>query len=83
MLQHMRTTLNIKNEIMALVKRRAAESGRTITDIVEQALSNELSGKQPEKRRFILRWSAVAGKAQAGIDLADRDSLYSVMDSDR
>ena len=80
MLRHMRTTLNIDSEIMSLVKKRAAESGRTITEIVEQALRKEVSGQAPRVTRFTLRWSAVPGKAQTGIDIADRDSLYGAME---
>ena len=80
MLRHMRTTLNIDSEIMMLVKKRAAESGRTITEIVEQALRKEMSGQPPRTNRFIFRWSPIAGKAQPGIDLADRDSLYGAME---
>ncbi|MGA2975407.1 MAG: ribbon-helix-helix protein, CopG family [Spirochaetia bacterium] len=76
----MRTTLNIDSEIMLLVKKRAAESGRTITEIVEQALRKEVAGQRPWTNHFVLRWSAVSGKAQPGIDLADRDSLYEAME---
>ena len=72
--------MNIDSEIMRLVKKRAAESGRTITEIVEQALRKEVSGQPPRTSRFVLKWSAVAGKAQPGIDLADRDSLYAAME---
>jgi hypothetical protein len=80
MLKHMRTTLNIDSEIMLLVRKRAAESGRTITEIVEQALRKEVSGQPPRTNRFVLRWSTVSGKAQPGIEIADRDSLYGVME---
>lgn len=83
MLMHMRTTLNIDDAIMKLVKKRAAESGRTITELVEHALQREVSGQQPRAARFTLRWNAVAGKAQPGIDLADRDSLYDAMERGR
>ncbi len=83
MLEHMRTTLNIDTEIMALVKRRAAESGKTITEVVEEALRKEVSGQRPTASRFVLRWTGVAGKAQPGIDLADRDSLYGAMERDK
>lgn len=82
MLTHMRTTLNIKNEIMQLVRKRAAESGKTITEIVEQALRKEVAGLPPRADKFVLRWSSVSGKALPGIDLADRDSLYSAMERD-
>jgi hypothetical protein len=80
MLTHMRTTLNINSEIMSLVRKRAAESGKTITEVVEQALRREVAGQRPRTNRFVLRWSAVSGKAHPGIDLADRDSLYSTME---
>ena len=82
MLEHMRTTLNIDSEVMALVKRRAAESGKTITEIVEQALRKEVAGNAPRTERFVLRWSTVAGRTEPGIDLADRDSLYGAMEKD-
>ncbi|HYW85588.1 MAG TPA: ribbon-helix-helix protein, CopG family [Spirochaetia bacterium] len=72
--------MNLDSEIMRLVKKRAAESGQTITEIVEQALRKEVSGLQPSTSRFPLRWSVVPGKAQPGIDLSDRDSLYSAME---
>ncbi len=80
MLKHMRTTLNIDPEIMSLVRKRAAESGKTITEIVEQALRKEVSGEAPRERRFTLKWRAVAGRTQPGIDLADRDTLYNAME---
>ena len=82
MLEHMRTTLNINGDIMALVKKRAAESGKTITEIVEQALRREVSGQPVRTKRFVLSWNAVPGKAHPGVDLADRDSLYGVMERD-
>jgi hypothetical protein len=80
MLEHMRTTLNIDDAIMSLVRKRAAESGKTMTEIVEQALRKEVSGRPPSEKQFALKWIAVAGRAQPGIDLADRDSLYSAME---
>ncbi len=76
MLEHMRTTLNIAGEIMALVRTRAAQTGKTITQIVEQALRKELAGRPPETRKFVLRWTAVPGRPLPGVDLSDRDSLY-------
>ncbi len=82
MLTHLRTTLNIDDGIMSLVKKRAAETGRTITEVVEQALRKEVSGQAPRTDRFTLRWSPVAGGTQPGVGLADRDSLYSAMERD-
>jgi predicted transcriptional regulator len=80
MLYHMRTTLNIDDQLMARVKERAAASGRTITDVVEQALRAEVAGSRAQGAAFVLRWKAVSGKVLPGVDLADRDSLYQTME---
>jgi hypothetical protein len=76
----MRTTLNIDDELMAKVKRKARESGKTITDIVEEALRKETAGDVPDRSRFKLKWRTVAGRLRRGVELADRDSLYQIME---
>ena len=80
MLQHMRTTLNIEDELMKRVKKRAAETGTTITEVVEEALRAAVAGQTPRPTRFSLRWNPVSGRTRTGIDLADRDSLYQAME---
>ncbi len=80
MLEHMRTTLNIDIQLMALVKKRAAESGKTITEIVEEALRKEVSGIASSRSPFALKWQPVRGPVQPGVDISDRDSLYGVME---
>lgn len=51
MLVCMRTTLNIDDELMERVKKKAIESGKTITEIVENALRKETAGEVPERLR--------------------------------
>jgi hypothetical protein len=80
MLEHMRTTLNIQDDLMKRVKRRAAETGTTITEVVEKALRAAVAGQAPRRERYTLRWNPVAGRTLPGIDLADRDSLYEAME---
>ena len=80
MLICMRTTLNIDDELMVRVKRKAVESGKTITEVVEEALRKETAGEAPERSAFKLRWRTVAGRVRRGVDLADRDSLYQAME---
>ena len=80
MLQHMRTTLNLEDELMKRVKKRASEMGTTITEVVEQALRAAVAGQVPRATRFSLRWNPVSGRTRPGIDLADRDSLYEAME---
>jgi len=80
MLEHMRTTLNIEDELMRRVKQRALEMGSTITAVVEEALRAVVAGKAPRATSFSLEWIPVSGRTRPGIDLADRDSLYEAMD---
>jgi predicted transcriptional regulator len=80
MLYHMRTTLNIQDDLMRRVKKRAAETGTTLTEIVEQALRAAVAGQAPRRDRYTFVWRPVAGRTLPGIDLADRDSLYEVME---
>jgi hypothetical protein len=76
----MKTTLNIDDALMRRVKQRARETGRSITEIVEQALRRDVSGVRPATGGFTLRWTPVSGRLQPGVDLSDRDSLYDLME---
>ncbi len=80
MLICMRTTLNIDDNLMKRVKRYAARSRKTITEVVEEALRREVSGDPLATGRFRLRWEPVEGRLLPGIDLADRDSLLDAME---
>jgi len=65
---------------MKRVKERAAETGKTITEIVEDALSKEVAGVAGKPRGFNVRWVTVEGPPAPGVDLSDRDSLYGTME---
>jgi predicted transcriptional regulator len=81
MLVCVRTTLNLDDELMRLVKQRARATGRTITQVIEEALREGLSGTRPQASQpFELRWVTVRGRLLPGVDLDDRDSLYERMD---
>jgi predicted transcriptional regulator len=76
----MKTTLKLDDQLMRTLKRRAAETGRTMTELVEEAL-RELLDRRPrpdEAREF--RWVPVRGKLRPGIDLNDRDSPLDAME---
>ena len=78
MVYHMKTTLNIDDTVMASLRREAARTGRTMSELVETAL-----------RQLLRRPSGVAELAPlptfdsggALVDVADRDALYRVMES--
>lgn len=83
MLICMRTTLNLDDELMRRVRRRAAESGRTITEIMDAAVREllEREAKPPASHR--LRWVTVRGKTQPAVDLTDRDALFRRMEEEK
>jgi predicted transcriptional regulator len=75
----MRTTLNLDDDLMRSLKRRAAETGRTMTEMIEEAIREMLSRpSSPEAEEF--RWVTVKGRVLPGIDIADRDSLFDAME---
>jgi len=76
----MRTTLTIDDHLYRAVKRQAAGSGRTIRQFIEEALSKAVVEKQKPKPGFKLRWVTVKGPTRPGVDLADREALYELME---
>lgn len=79
----MRTTLNLEDELMRTLKRRAAETGRTMTELIEEAVREMLAQprEQPGEREF--PWVTVRGRVRTGIDITDRDSLLEAMEGRR
>ena len=80
MLICMRTTLNLDDEVTRAVKRRAAETGRTMTEVIESALRDALMRPGRPAKPFKLRLPTVAGGLRPGVDLSDRDALYELME---
>ncbi len=77
----MRTTLDVQDALLRLAKRRAAEEGRTLTSVIEDALRQYLDPVPRPARKFRLEILTKRGRLLPGVDLADRDSLYERMDS--
>ncbi len=71
----MRTTLNLDDKLVRTLKRRAAESGRTMTEMIEEALRELLARPAREEPDGEFRWVTVRGRIRPGVDVADRDSL--------
>lgn len=77
----MKTTLNLKDEILKNAKQRAAEKGITLTRFVEQALQAQLL--EPSKTsEYVYKPVIVRGTAPPNVDVADRSALYDFMESD-
>jgi hypothetical protein len=76
----MRTTLDIDDAVLMKAKKLAAEEGKSLTRIVEEALHARVAPKRRESKRFRLRMLTKQGKLVPGTDLADRDALYERME---
>jgi hypothetical protein len=76
----MRTTLNLDDHLMDAVRQRAAETRRTITEIVETGVRELLERESRPNGRHRLRWITVCGDAPPTVDLTDRDALLDRME---
>ena len=76
----MRTTLNLNDDLVKAARQRAAETGRTLTSMLETGLRELLDRESRTERPYSLRWRTVEGGVQPGVDLSDRDSLLDRME---
>ena len=77
MIFHMKTTLTIDDTVMKALKREAAASGRTMSELVETALRMLLRNRAPSAD---LPELPVFDGGVARVDIANRDALYDLME---
>jgi len=75
----MRITLEIRDEIFRQLKRRAADEGTPMRQVVETALRVYL-GRPKGRKGYQLRWNSERGRLQPGVRLDDRDRLFDLLD---
>ena len=77
MVPHMKTTIELPDDLFIAAKKRAAELREPLRALVERGLRAELGrGKgRPAKPRAV-RWVTVAGGLPAGLDIADRAAMH-------
>ena len=79
----MRTTIRLDDRLLAEAKRYAAESGRTLTGLIEDALREVLARRHRRPARKPVRLTTVGGTGtQPGVDLDDGAALHDLMDHD-
>jgi len=78
MLLRMRTTMDLSDELLRRAKKRAADEGLPLRDVVEDALRRYLAGST-RRGVYRLRWSSARGRLQPGVNLDDRDVLFDLM----
>jgi predicted transcriptional regulator len=82
-LMRARTTVRLPETLMREVKRLAADTDRTITRVIEDALHEALARRASAGRRSRARLPADgAGGLRPGVDLVDSTSLLDLMDTD-
>lgn len=77
----MRTTLRLNDDLLAAAKKLAIDSGRTLTEVVEDALRLSLAQQKPRSKRKPFKLHTCVGKGlQAGVDLNSNAALADLMD---
>jgi len=78
----MRTTVRLDERLLAEAKKYAAESGRTLTSVLEDALRQALAKRRERPRTNAVRLRTVTGSGvRPGVDLDDSASLLELMES--
>ena len=78
----MRTTIRIQDDLYRKVKVRAAESGRTVGEVIEDAVRSALlprASGSPELPRFPTYGS---GGTLPGVDISNNAALLDLMEED-
>lgn len=76
----MRTTVRLDEHLLAEAKRHAAESGMTLTAVLEQALRESLARRGAQAKSRPVRLKTVkGGGVRPGVDLDDSAALLDLM----
>jgi hypothetical protein len=76
----MRTAVRIDDALLAKAKRRAVESGTTLTAVIEDALREALARRREDDRQLV-RLTTVSGRGIcSGVDLDDTSTLVDFME---
>lgn len=77
----MRTTIRLDDHLLAAAKRHAAETGRTLTALVADALRETLARRARPARRRRVRLPTFRGRGlQPGVDLDNSAALLDLME---
>ena len=81
MLKHMRTTINLPDDLILRAKKAALEADTTLTEVIANALRESLlKGHRKKPRRKIKLTTYGEGGTFPGVDLDDMSSVLDLMD---
>ena len=79
MVNHMKTTIELPDDLLIAAKKKAAETRTSLKVIMERALRRELRGPtaQPgQRRKRPICWVTAKGGLPPGLDLTDRAKMH-------
>jgi len=79
----MRTTISINDNLLTEAKLLAAQTGRTLTAVIEDALRESFARRNKTSIRKPLKLPSFgSGGLQPGVDINDSAALWELMDED-
>ena len=78
----MRTTIRLDDQLLRDAKRMAAETGRTLTAVIEQSLRETLTRRKASRPRERIELPTMSGRLMPGVDLDDSAALLDIMEGD-
>ena len=82
MANHMKTTLNIDDTVMARLRRESARQGRTMSEMVEAALRLLFQANRQGPKKKLAPLPAFRSGGHL-VDISDRNALYNAMEGKR
>jgi Arc/MetJ family transcription regulator len=79
----MRTTISIDDHLLDQVRRRAAELGKTVSQVVEDSVREALLRPRGTTSSSFRIRSFRGGHTQPGVDLDDNAALLELMNDDQ
>jgi len=77
----MRTTIRLDDELLKRAKQRAQLSGKTLTQLIEEALRESIDRREKNRTGGAVRLITTGEDGlQPGVDMDDSASLLDVMD---
>lgn len=75
-MQGMKTTIELPDELLARAKATAAERRWSMRRLLEAALRKELEAAAPQAKPRRMRWITQNGKLAPDLDLTDREAMH-------
>jgi hypothetical protein len=77
----MRSTVSIDDEVLRAAKRRAADEGRTLGELITEALRERLSRRKETGREPYSAVTAGKGGPLPGVDITNNAGVRDLMDA--